>query len=154
VVICHSGTGVGPTRGLKVRRTRFRYKAMADAPRVLLVEDETVNQMVIAKLLEVIGAIADVASNGAEALRAATGNTYDLVLMDCQMPVLDGFATTRAIRGLDGTPTRSDVPIVALTASNLAADVTRCLESGMDGHLAKPVLRADLERTVARYVNW
>jgi two-component system, sensor histidine kinase and response regulator len=152
VVICHHGTGVGPVQGLKVPCARFRYMAMADAPRVLLVEDETVNQMVIAKLLEVIGAIADVASNGAEALRAAAGNTYDLVLMDCHMPVLDGFAAARAMRGLDGSATAGDVPIIALTASNLAADVTRCLESGMNSHLSKPVLRADLERTVARYV--
>ncbi|MGD9794101.1 MAG: response regulator [Acidimicrobiia bacterium] len=120
--------------------------------RVLVVEDEHVNRLVITKLLEVIGAMADVVNNGAEALEAVQTRSYDLVLMDCHMPVLDGFEATRAIRELTGAPTSNRVPIVALTADSKFADAQRCWMAGMDDHLNKPVDRIQLAQTLERWV--
>ena len=102
-----------------------------DRARVLVAEDEHVNRLVIAKLLEVIGVIADVVNDGQEALDAAQHRAYDLVIMDCHMPVLDGFEATRRFRELEGAPTSSRVPIVALTADSKFADSQRCWATSM-----------------------
>ncbi len=104
--------------------------------RILLVEDHEVNQDVALELLSEAGFRADLASNGAEALRLITDTSYDLVLMDVQMPVMDGLAATRAIRELPG---RERTPILAMTASAFAEERQQCLDAGMDDHLAKPV---------------
>ena len=113
--------------------------------RILVAEDTPVNQRVAVGILERLGYRADVASNGLEALEAIRGGRYDLVLMDCQMPEMDGFAATRAVRELDGAVGR--LPIVAMTANALAGDRERCLEAGMDDYVPKPV-RADRLATV------
>ncbi len=108
--------------------------------RVLVVDDSAVNREVAAAFLEDLGCAVGFASNGQEAIEAATASTFDLVLMDCQMPVLDGFAATAAIRARNTGATRSDVPIVALTANAFASDRDRCLAAGMDDFLAKPFM--------------
>jgi CheY-like chemotaxis protein len=126
---------------------------MLNNARILIVEDERVNQMVISKLVELAGAISDIASNGAEAVEAAQHKAYDLVLMDCHMPVVDGFEATRLLRELKGAPTSARVPIVALTADTKFADAERCWQAGMDGHLAKPVDRQQLTQTIERWVS-
>jgi CheY-like chemotaxis protein len=125
---------------------------MLENARILVAEDEKVNQIVIGKLLETIGAIADIVSNGAEAVEAARHKAYDLVLMDCHMPMVSGFEATRMLRALEGTPTSARVPIVALTADSKFADEAKCWEAGMDGHLAKPVDRVLLTQTINRWV--
>ena len=105
-------------------------------PGILLVEDNEVNQEVARALINRAGLEVAVASNGLQALEMAQAAVYDLVFMDMQMPVMDGLQATRAIRRLPG---RERVPIVAMTANAFAEDRARCLEAGMDDHLAKPV---------------
>jgi signal transduction histidine kinase/HAMP domain-containing protein/ActR/RegA family two-component response regulator len=116
--------------------------------RILLVEDNAVNQEVATAMLRSLGLQVDVAGNGQQALAMASGTGYALILMDIQMPVMDGLDATRALRqrGWRG-------PIVAMTANAFAEERTRCLEAGMDDHLPKPVVAAQLYATLARWVG-
>jgi two-component system sensor histidine kinase/response regulator len=115
--------------------------------RILLVEDNPTNQFVLLKLLRDLGVQADLAENGREAVDRLTEQSYDLVLMDLQMPEMDGITATREIRRL---PARADTPIVALTANAFTEDRDQCLQAGMNGFLPKPIdptlLREALER--------
>jgi signal transduction histidine kinase/CheY-like chemotaxis protein len=121
--------------------------------RVLLAEDNVVNAKLAVRLLERLGCRVDVASNGHEALKMVQSIPFDLVFMDCQMPEMDGFEATRAIRAWERTsriepspPTR--LPIVALTANAMQGDRERCIEAGMDDYITKPLARADLQRVL------
>ena len=116
------------------------------ALRVLVVEDNEVNRKVARGLLGQLGITPDVAEDGAQALDAAAAADYDLVLMDLQMPVLDGLEATRRLRARAGHQPR----VIALTANAFAEDASRCREAGMDGFLAKPVRLDDLRAEVAR----
>lgn len=118
---------------------------------VLLVEDNPVNQQVTLQQLRMLGYSADIASNGREALQALRLRDYGLVLMDCQMPHMDGFETTRRIRA-DELGGMRRLPIVAITASAMPGDRERCMEAGMDGYLAKPVQYEQLASMVAMYL--
>jgi CheY-like chemotaxis protein len=123
------------------------------APRLLLVEDNAVNQKVARRMLERLGFLhIEVACTGAEAVVAVDRGSFDLVLMDCQMPEMDGFEATKRIRMLDGA--RARVPILAMTANAMRGDRERCLESGMDDYMSKPltsdVLSATIERALDR----
>jgi two-component system, sensor histidine kinase and response regulator len=122
----------------------------ARAARVLVAEDNPVNQKVARLMLERCGCVVDVVENGALAVAAVQAGGYDLVLMDCQMPVLDGFEATRLIRALPG-PERQ-IAVVALTANALSGDRERCLEAGMNDYVAKPVRRDTLAALVVQYV--
>ena len=104
--------------------------------RVLLAEDNEVNQWVAVRMLERLGCQVHVARNGAEAVEMVFSDHYDFVLMDCQMPVVDGYAATAQIRARERG---NRIPIVALTAHALPEQVARCLQSGMTAHLSKPV---------------
>lgn len=118
--------------------------------RVLLAEDEAVNQIVAVGILERAGLVVDVADNGAQAVLLATANAYALVLMDLQMPELDGLAATRALRA---TAQGAELPIVALSAFAFDEDRQRCLDAGMNAHLSKPVDPAELLHTVRRWLR-
>ncbi len=117
--------------------------------RVLLVEDNPVNQKVANLMLERIGCSVDSVANGLEAIEAFTRLPYDLVLMDCQMPEMDGYEATRMIRTMENSGRRT--PVIALTANAMKGDRDRCLASGMDDYLSKPVDRKQLEQTIRRW---
>ena len=124
------------------------------AARVLLVEDNPVNLMVGQRLLSVLGITCDTASNGEAALLRMEASRYDIVLMDCQMPVMDGYTATRRWREIEeAAGDGRHVPIIAMTANAMAGDRQKCLDAGMDDYLAKPVTRSELERTLARWWN-
>jgi len=121
--------------------------------RVLLAEDNGVNQVVARNMLKALGCEPEIVKHGEEALRAVMGGSYDIVLMDCQMPVMDGYAATRAIRDLERVnPGPRRLPIVALTANALVGDAEQCRASGMDDHLAKPYTRQQLAAMLARWL--
>jgi len=120
--------------------------------RVLLVEDNPVNLMVGQRLLSVLGVECDTAQNGEIALVRMSASRYDLVLMDCQMPVVDGYTATRRWREAeDAAGDSHHLPIIAMTANAMAGDRQKCLDAGMDDYLAKPVTRAELERCLHRW---
>lgn len=124
------------------------------ALRILVAEDNPVNQMVVCGMLEKLGYRYDVVADGAAALEALARETYDLVLMDCYMPVSDGFTTTLEVRALETEdPHRRRLPIVALTASVLAEEKQRCLDVGMDDVLTKPVSTETLAAAVERHLK-
>lgn len=106
---------------------------------VLLAEDNLINQKVALKLLEKFGIRADVANNGLEAVRALETKNYDLVLMDCQMPELDGYEATGQIRSENSKVLNRKIPIIAMTANAMQGDKEKCLEAGMDDYISKPI---------------
>lgn len=115
-----------------------REPGVRDVLPVLLVEDNRVNQLAVRMQLEKMGFEVHLAAHGREALEKLEKNTYALVLMDCQMPVMDGYEATRAIRAKE-CGTDNHLPIIALTANAMEQDREKCLAAGMDGHLTKPV---------------
>ena len=119
--------------------------------RVLVAEDNPVNQRVVQALLARLGVQVEIVQDGCEALGARTRGTWDIVLMDCQMPGLDGFEATRSWRRAEGASGARRVPIIALTANALAGDRELCLEAGMDDYLAKPIR---LESLLAMFQKW
>jgi len=121
--------------------------------RLLLAEDNTVNQKVAVATLRRLGYRTDVVANGLEAVTALGRVPYDLVLMDCQMPEMDGLDATRAIRAHGSAVLNRAVPIIALTANVLNGDRERCLGAGMNDFLAKPINAKALAQTLARYLQ-
>ena len=116
---------------------------------VLLVEDNVVNRLVASQMLERIGCRVDVACDGLEALEIVARRDFDLVLMDCEMPGMDGYETTRRMRASDvGNP---DIPVVALTGNAISGERDKCLEAGMNDFLTKPVTIAQLAAMVRRW---
>lgn len=118
---------------------------------VLVAEDNATNQRVARLLLERLGCRVDTVANGREAVEAARQGRYDLILMDCQMPELDGYSATRAIRAAEAS-SGSFTPIVALTANAQRGDSEKCLAAGMNGYLAKPVHREALASVVSHWL--
>jgi CheY-like chemotaxis protein len=121
--------------------------------RVLLVEDDAINQMVVEAMLTRLGCEVDVAEDGAAACTAAAGMRYDMILMDCHMPVMDGFEATHRIRDEQAQHRTPRTPIVALTADALTGDRERCLQAGMDDYITKPVSSATLAAVVERWTG-
>jgi CheY-like chemotaxis protein len=121
--------------------------------RVLLAEDDAVNQMVVEAMLTRLGCEVEVAEDGAAACTAAALGRYDMILMDCHMPVMDGFEATRQIRDDEAQRHAARTPIVALTADALEGDRERCLAAGMDDYITKPVSSATLAGIVERWTG-
>jgi CheY-like chemotaxis protein len=123
---------------------------MAQGLRILVAEDNDVNQLVISAMLAHLGHSCELASDGLEVIAKVTANTYDLVLMDIHMPVLDGLAAARRIRALDNGA--ADIPIIALTANAMVEDREAYIEAGMDGHVSKPIEAKELARAISRVI--
>ncbi|MCJ8169612.1 hybrid sensor histidine kinase/response regulator [Atopomonas sediminilitoris] len=121
--------------------------------RLLLVEDTEINQAVIRAMLGPLGLEIGIANNGVEALQMFQESRWNLVLMDCLMPVMDGFEATRQIRALERERELPATPIIALTANAYAQAREQCLEAGMDAFLTKPVIRDELINTLAHYLD-
>ncbi|MDI3271431.1 ATP-binding protein [Pseudomonas sp. MDT1-16] len=117
---------------------------------VLLVEDNPVNQTVIEAMLRSLGFTVSVATDGAQAVRSAESLIFEAILMDCRLPIIDGYEATRQIRQLPGC---ADLPIIALTANALQGDREACLSAGMNDYLAKPFKRTDLQQILQRWVQ-
>ena len=120
--------------------------------KILVVEDNSVNQLVMQGLLAQVGLTCEFANNGLEAIDAVSKKAYDLVFMDCQMPEMDGYTATRGIRAGDAGEKHKDIPIVAMTAHAMQGDREKCIESGMNDYLSKPVDEQALKDTLARYL--
>lgn len=120
-----------------------------DRRRLLVVEDNAVNQLVAQRMLTRIGYDVDLAGNGQEAVDCFPASSYAAILMDCQMPVMDGYEATRAIRQLEGGQTH--IPIVAVTAAAMQGDRERCLAAGMDDVVTKPVDWNELNEVLHRF---
>ena len=121
-----------------------------DGRNVLLVEDNPVNQTVIEAMLRSLGFTVSVATDGAQAVQSAKSLIFEAILMDCRLPIIDGYEATRQIRLLPGC---SDLPIIALTANALQGDREACLSAGMNDYLAKPFKRTDLQQILQRWVQ-
>ena len=151
------GEGVAPAPSVahptSTHAESFMETTKITPRRVLLAEDNVVNAKLAVRLLERLGCRVDVASNGHEALKMVQSIPFDLVFMDCQMPEMDGFEATRAIRAwerasrIEPSPA-TRLPIVALTANAMQGDRERCLEAGMDDYITKPLARTDLQRVL------
>ncbi|MCH8497569.1 MAG: response regulator [Marinobacter sp.] len=118
--------------------------------RILLVEDNRVNQIVASTMLKKLGHQVDIAENGERAVAAVTSQPYDIVLMDCQMPVMDGFEATRRIRAHD---TLRNLPIIAVTANVLEGDRDECITAGMNDYITKPFNQEGLKQVIQRWGN-
>lgn len=126
-------------------------KLAAQGLRILLAEDNPINQVFARRVLELLGATVTIANNGQEALDLVQQQEFDMVLMDCQMPVLDGYEATRQIRKLGGE--YATLPVIALTAFAMAEDRDICLAAGMNDYVTKPVDRKILTKTIGNWMN-
>ncbi len=140
--------GKTPERDLKVPKSAEMVSSTSG--NILVAEDNKVNQIVAVKLLQSLGHEVDVAENGIEALTAVQAKSYDLVLMDMQMPEMDGLEATMAIRALSGEV--SGIPIVALTANAIQGDQEACIEAGMNDYISKPVEKKALFEVLERHL--
>ncbi|WP_455926108.1 response regulator [Pseudomonas putida] len=132
-----------------LRETRLAGDAQGLGKRVLLVEDNPVNQTVIEAMLRSLGFVVCVVGDGAQAIHEMGHQPFDAVLMDCRLPIVDGYEATRRIRQM---PEHTHVPIIALTANALLGDREACLNAGMNDYLAKPFKRTDLEQVLQRWL--
>ncbi len=121
--------------------------------KILLVEDNPVNQRVAQRTLQNLAAEVTIANNGAEALERIAAANFDAVLMDCQMPVMDGFTATRRIRALESSRGAKRLPVIALTANVMSEDREKCVAAGMDAHLGKPIEVAQLIEALSRFLK-
>ena len=150
---CSTALGVAAPRD---SRAQLREEALSSqmaglkGVRILLVEDNPVNREVALELLGRAGAMVSVAVNGQLALEALRRAPFDAVLMDCQMPVLDGYATTRELRR---DPLFRDLPVIAMTANAMVGDREKALAAGMNDHIAKPINVSEMFSTIARWVQ-
>jgi CheY-like chemotaxis protein len=138
--------------GTKIEQTAPAAKEAASGARVLLVEDNAINRKVASLHLARLGCQVEAATSGQEAISALQRSDFDLVLMDCEMPEMDGYEATRRIRSTNSGVRQPTIPIVALTANAMPADRDRCLEAGMNAFLPKPFRSEGLLEILQKWV--
>jgi len=148
LVALFSGVEVKRQNGNKIQRLEQQPERSES---ILLVEDNNLNVKLAVKLLSRFGFHVDVANDGLEALRAIENKQYNLVLMDCQMPNMDGYEATRALRKMTG---QKNLPVVAMTAHAMSENRDKCTEAGMDDYLSKPINRVELKRVFDKFLPW
>ena len=124
-----------------------------DEVKALIVEDYEGNVVVIGYILEELGIAYDIATNGQEALDLWQNNFYNLILMDVQMPIMDGFTATKKIRSIEKEKELDAIPIIGMTAHALVGDKEECVEAGMDSYLPKPIVETDLKTEIYKYLK-
>jgi two-component system sensor histidine kinase/response regulator len=134
-----------------VTRHALRSQRMREGHHILLAEDNVVNQKVACRILEKLGLRVDVAGDGQAAFAAWQTGRYDLILMDCQMPIMDGYETTRKIRQHETAD--KHIPIIALTAHAMKGADNECRAAGMDDYLSKPIDRDQLQKSLTRWLG-
>ncbi|TXI16692.1 MAG: response regulator [Nitrosomonas sp.] len=132
--------------------SQIRPAAFASHRQILLVEDNEVNQLISRAMLERLNCTVILARDGVEAIREFSSQYFDLILMDCNMPVLDGFEATKQIRALEQQQNKSPIPIVALTAHAFDDIKQQCFDAGMNGHLSKPFDQAQLNKILQQFL--
>ncbi|NEQ43548.1 MAG: PAS domain S-box protein [Leptolyngbya sp. SIOISBB] len=132
-----------------ITRIQKRRSLSLDGLHILLVEDNEINQELALEFLTQAGAIVCVVQNGREAYNSVRQVTFDVVLMDCQMPIMDGYVATRLIRAL---PEGGEIPIIAMTAHAMSGDRQRCLDAGMNDYIAKPIVKENLFSMIYKFV--
>ena len=140
----------GRTRTVRGNASLIDHQAVLHGARVLLVEDNAINREVVLDMLNAVGSVVSIACDGQEALDMLGRERFDVVLMDCQMPVMDGYAATRALRQ---RPELQGLPVIAFTANAMVGDRDKALAMGMNDHIAKPIKREELFATLARWVR-
>ncbi|HYC43241.1 MAG TPA: response regulator [Noviherbaspirillum sp.] len=148
--LCMSASGAPSPVGLPDRRADGEISSAHSGYNILVADDNLVNQQVAARMLEKLGCKAAVAADGMQAVKMHTLTPFDLILMDCEMPVLDGLEATQRIRAAEGTARRT--PIIALTACTGQGEKERCLAAGMDDFLSKPIRPQMLGDVLARWL--
>jgi CheY-like chemotaxis protein len=121
--------------------------------KALIADDYLINQELTKEMMELMGCVVDVAEDGVVALENYINNTYDVIMMDVQMPNMDGYEATKKIREIENSTGRSHTPIIAITASALKGDEEKCLKAGMDDYISKPIKGENLENTLAKYIG-
>jgi len=139
----------GPVIDISARKPNLNLAGL----RILLVDDIAINRKVGERVLEKLGAVVELASNGREALQRMDRGRYDAVLMDCQMPDVDGYTATRAQRVREHEEKRRRIPIIAMTANAMPGDREKCLAAGMDDHIPKPLDRDLVALTLERWIR-
>jgi signal transduction histidine kinase/ActR/RegA family two-component response regulator len=130
-------------------------KSKPELSKILIVDDHPINQKVVQTMLMMLGYKIEIASNGQEGLEALRSQDFDIILMDIQMPVMDGLEATKAIRALDPNEygTKHQTPIIAITANAMVGDDQQCYQAGMNDYLAKPIQKTDLERVITKWIH-
>ncbi|MGE5491204.1 MAG: EAL domain-containing protein [Actinomycetota bacterium] len=142
-----------PAAPAVIKATASSAETTSQRGHVLIVEDNQTNRVVAAGMLRLLGCTSDFAENGSEAITAWQKGGWDLVLMDCNMPVTDGYQATAAIRQQEAI-TGARIPIIAMTANTQAVDIEKCLAAGMDDHLPKPLTLQALAAKLQRWLHW
>jgi len=151
-LVGHQKVSTGETKDTFVTKHSMDEQIKHEV-KVLLAEDNLINQKVALRLLDKFGYAADAVLNGKEAIQALEENTYDIVLMDIQMPEMDGLEATHQIRSTKSNKINSDVPIIALTAHAMNDDRERCFENGMNGYVSKPINPKELQKVIEKQLE-
>lgn len=138
-----------------MKHWKCRFDTVENGPKayILLAEDNPVNQKLANKLLEKMGYRVDTVNNGKEAITALEKTSYDLVLMDVQMPEMGGYEATRYIRAQNASVRNPSIPIIAMTAHTMPGDREKCLDCGMDDYVSKPINRNHLKETIEKQLR-